>query len=193
MAAEADPAHLLKTIDALHGLLAPGGVRYAFIGALPVMAWGRVRGTSDLDLVVACAPPHWPELRSGFERGGFTLRSQVGPTDGDDPRPDIAMFWLSSPELRVDVFVAKTAFEEAVLDTAVEVAVLGRSLRVASPEAAIVYKLLASRSKDLGDLEALFEARRESNTALDWDFIERWAEDWGIDDRLAPYRTRYKS
>lgn len=41
--------------------LAESGMSYAFIGALPVLAWGRVRATTDIDLVVA-VEANWSRL-----------------------------------------------------------------------------------------------------------------------------------
>ena len=60
-----------------------------------------------------------------------------------------------------------------------------------SPEASIVYKLLAHRSKDLADVESIFEARRLAGDALDWSFIGRWCAEWEITDRLKPWRSRF--
>ncbi len=166
---------------------------HAFIGAMAVLAWARPRATSDLDLVLACGDAGWDRLVEALAAEGFELKSKAGPADPSHRAPDIGFFWLRGPHpLRVDVFVAKTAFEEAVLATSRETDVLGGPMRVASPEASIVYKLLASRTKDLADLEVLFETRALAEDRLDWDFIEKWAREWGMEDRLAPYAAKYR-
>lgn len=67
---------------------------------------------------------------------------------------------------------------------------LGTSLKLASPEACIVYTLIASRAKDLADVESIFEARACAGERLDWDFLERWCSGREISDRLAPFRGR---
>jgi hypothetical protein len=41
--------------------------------------------------------------------------------------------------------------------------------------------------------DALFEARQAAGTGLDWAFLDRWAAEWEIDDRLEPYQARYRS
>ncbi len=64
-------------------------------------------------------------------------------------------------------------------------------MKVASPEASIIYKLLASRAKDLPDVDAIFEVRAATHERLDWTFLDHWAREWDIEDRLAPYRARY--
>ena len=108
--------------------------------------------------------------------------------------PDISVFWSGHrPSVRVDVFHAKTDFEREALQLAVPAEVAGQRVRVATPEAVIVYKVLASRAKDELDLRAVFEAAAESKRILDWAAIERWCDAWGIADRLAPWRNEFES
>lgn len=184
---------LVGAYERLQRALTRLGLAHAFIGALPVFAWARPRATADLDLVVACAAAEWPALLAAMRAEGFELRSQAGPALPSDVTPDIGFFWLEAAQpVRADVFVAKTAFEHAVLATARETEVFGKSMKVATAEASIVYKLLASRTKDVADVEALFEALSLSGAVVDWTFLERWAHEWGIEDRLAPYLERYR-
>jgi hypothetical protein len=65
-------------------------------------------------------------------------------------------------------------------------------VRLARPEASIVYKLLAARPRDVDDVEGIFEARAAARDVLDWTFLDRWTDAWGITDRLEPYRCRFK-
>jgi hypothetical protein len=65
-------------------------------------------------------------------------------------------------------------------------------VRLACPEASIVYKLLAARPRDVDDVEGILEARAAAGDALDWGFLDRWAEAWGIGHRLEPYRERFR-
>ena len=60
----------------------------------------------------------------------------------------------------------------------------------ASPEARLIYKLLANRPKDALDVDAIVEVRRLAGETLDWEFLERWATKWGIAERLAPLRAQ---
>lgn len=183
---------LSGTLALVSNLLRSMGAEHCFIGALPAMAWGRVRATSDLDVVVSCEREAWPGLLARLQENGFDLRSQVGPFDAGDPRPDIGFFWRRSPPIRVDVFIAKTPFETDVLRTGREIDLLGQAIRIATAEASIVYKLLSSRPKDVEDVQNIFDARSAAGTPLDWGFLEHWAEVWGISDRLGPYRAKYR-
>jgi len=177
----------LAVIDALVEV----GIDHAFIGALPVLAWGRVRATTDIDLVVL-AGDRWDRLTDALRRRGFRPGRTVGPSDPADALPDIAVFHGNGdPPVRFDIFIAKTEFERVVIETARAAPVLATQVHLARPEASIIYKLLARRRRDLDDVDGIFEARRAAGDPLDWAFLEHWAAEWGILDRLTPYRSRF--
>jgi hypothetical protein len=158
-----------------------------------VIAWSRVRTTTDVDLVISASPSELARLRPCLERRGFTVGAPVT-SEPDEAVPDISVFWSGHrPSVRVDVFHAKTEFEREALRLAVPTEVAGQRVRVASAEAVIVYKLLASRAKDELDLRAVFEAAVASKRVLDWASIDRWCTAWGIADRLERWSTEFRS
>ena len=185
------PLDLHRTFRAVIEAAGEVGVSHAFIGALPVLAWGRVRATTDLDVVVL-AGNDWSRLTSALRARGLEQARSIGPADAADALPDIAVFKSAGERgARVDVFVAKTDFEREVIATAREATVFGLCVRLACPEASIIYKLLAQRRKDVEDVESIFEARAVAGDVLDWAFLEKWAAVWGISDRLSSYRARF--
>lgn len=182
---------LNETFHQVVEALAEAGLPHAFIGALPVLAWGRVRATTDIDLVVVAANG-WARLVDALGRREIAFTKQIGPAERTDELADVGVFHTQGdPSIRVDVFVAKTDFENAVVATARNAQVLGLTVRLASPEASIVYKLLAQRRRDLDDVDSIFEARRAAGDPLDWTFLNHWAGEWGITERLAPYREQF--
>lgn len=71
------------------------GSAHAFIGALPVLAWGRVRATTDIDLVIAIRDD-WDQLVGAPARRGIVQRRQIGPADRGDGRSyPCSPSWLS--------------------------------------------------------------------------------------------------
>ncbi|MFN8626676.1 MAG: nucleotidyltransferase [Candidatus Binatia bacterium] len=184
------PYNLRDTFLVVVRALSEAGVAYAFIGALPVLAWGRVRATTDIDLVVS-ATDGWDRVLAALARAGITPQTQIGPADSADSLPDVAVcFSGDAVPVRVDVFIAKTDFERAVVTTAREATVFGTAVNLARPEASIIYKLLAYRRRDVDDIESIFAARQAAGEALDWQFLDSWAAAWGITDRLEPYRPK---
>ncbi len=172
--------------------LVEAGIDHAFIGAFAAVAWGRTRATSDVDLVAAVDAEGWRSLEAILLRSGFRTGGGVGEQDPETGLPDIEVLYSAGePSVRLDLFVAKMEFERVVISTAREVSILGAPARVASPEAVLIYKLLADRRKDNDDVEHVLEARRYAGDVLDWSFIDYWAAEWGISDRLAPWRARF--
>ncbi|MDP1826881.1 MAG: nucleotidyltransferase [Archangium sp.] len=189
----AEDAELVETFGAVTQALAQANVDAAFIGAIAVIAWSRVRTTTDVDLVISASPADLERLRPCLERLGFTVGAPVT-SEPAEAVPDISVFWSGHrPSVRVDVFHAKTDFEREALRLAVPAEVAGQRVRVATAEAVIVYKVLASRAKDELDLRAVFEAAVASKRVLDWASIDRWCGEWGIAEKLAPWRHEFKA
>ena len=112
----AEGVALQETFERVDSALRASGLDYAFIGALAAIAWGRTRATTDVDLVVACSPQAFALLNTALVGAGLRAGAPVGPADPADVLPDIAVYWTTvAPPVRVDVFVAKTRFEDAVL------------------------------------------------------------------------------
>jgi hypothetical protein len=183
---------LASVYELLQEALTEAALPHAFIGALGAIAWGRPRATTDVDLVALCDEAGLERLRAALSSRGFTEGAGVGTPSPAEPLPDIAIFWAGpKPQVRVDVFLAKVDFEREVIATARTSNIFGRQAAVARPEAMLIYKLLASRGKDLVDVEAIFESRKLAGEALDWELLERWAAEWGIEGRLHPWRTKF--
>jgi hypothetical protein len=137
----------LDVVEALE----QSGVPYAFIGLCRSWPGGAFvpRRTST----------SWWRPRQGgsasrgpWRRAVIRPSKQIGPADSRDLLPDIAMFRADKAAgTRVDVFIAKTDFERAVIASARSTEVLGATVRLACPEASIIYKLLAQRTRDLDD------------------------------------------
>lgn len=141
----AEPSEVEEAFGVVVQALSEAKVDAAFIGAIAVIAWSRVRTTTDVDLVVGAAPSELARLRPCLERRGFSVGAPVT-SDPGETVPDISVFWSGHrPSVRVDVFHAKTEFEREALRLAVPAEVGGQHIRVATPEAVIVYKVLSER------------------------------------------------
>ncbi len=121
----------------------------------------------------------------GFER----VRSHRA--DPTDPLADLIVLRAPKGSLRqVELLVAKTAFELQVLQRAIPMDVGGATLPVATLEDLIVYKRVADRLRDRDDIDALLRTQRRAAREIDWAHIERWADFWGISERVSELRQR---
>lgn len=169
--------------DALAGLAAlleRSGLAYALIGAHAVNAWLEPRFTADIDLTVQADRDGLVRLGEMLAAAGFSITREHG---AELPSgPDFVRFSCSDPFVVVELQVAKTDFQREVIRRAVR----DGDVRVATPEDLVVMKLIADRPKDQVDLLGLIALG-----GLDWDYIERWAAEWGVRDRLDTVRAQH--
>ena len=167
--------------------------RWAIIGAVARNAWAPPRATTDLDLTVVADHETLMAVAGALQSLGYS-RVREQRAEPGDPLPDILIFRAEDPELRqVDVLVAKTPFEDDVLRGAEAIAVEELKVPVASPEAIVVYKLLADRPRDREDIRAILRTQARTARPFDWPYVERWAEFWQIRDRLDRLRVELQT
>ena len=159
-------------------LLERAAVPYVVIGAHAVNAWVEPRITADIDVTAATDAAGMTRLERTLIAEGWS----VGRTHGaEQPSgPDFVRFVSSDGVMTLEIQTAKTDFQREVVRRA---AVTDDGVRVASPEDLIVLKLIANRPKDQVDLLALVAL-----TDLDWAYVERWADAWGVRDVLERLR-----
>ena len=148
------------------------GIRACVIGALAVHRWGEPRATSDADFS-ALAP-------YGIERpvlDALLNRFEARRPDAEAFALTTRVLLLRTPEgVEVDVALAAFPFEIEALDMASSWAILpGISLRTCPAEHLVVYKLVAARSHDLGDVEGIV---RRQGRRLDVDRIRYWGREF---------------
>lgn len=167
--------------------LRTAGVRAAVIGGCARNAYAEVRPTKDVDFVVEVSPAHYPSLVAALRALGFTRASSVGADTGDVP--DLELFRDANGR-RIDLLYAHTDFERAALARAeTREPYAGVVLPVCSPEDLIVYKLLAGRPQDLLDIRAMMASFASGARTIDWSYVEKWADEWEVGDRLARLRA----
>lgn len=142
-------------------------------------AWLEPRFTADVDVTAGASASEMARLRRGLEAAGFRVEREHGATLPSGP--DFLRFTSADRSLLLEVQAAKTPFQREVIERAVA---SPSGLRVATVEDLLVLKLIADRPKDQGDLDGL--ARRPG---IDWAYVERWANEWGVEARLRALRV----
>lgn len=177
------PALLREAADAAR----EAGVRFAVIGGCARNAYAEPRATKDVDLVAEVDPSGHERLGRALAARGFRRASAVA--HGPGPVPD-AIFYRDDAGRRIDVLFAHTEFEREALDGAGEASPYdGVSVPVVSPEALIVYKLVAGRTQDIADVEAVARTFAAAGRSVDWAMVERWAVAWDVEPRLKAVRA----
>lgn len=156
------------------------GIRWALIGALAANRYrASPRLTQDVDVLLADVGPGLEALETAFRAGGWTVRRAT---------PEGELLRLRHPELGIaDLLVAGTAYQQEAIRRAREERLEGgEAIPVLTAEDVIVHKLIAGRTQDLADVEAILAA----GVPLDREYVERWARFWEVLDRWHEARAR---
>jgi predicted nucleotidyltransferase len=139
----------------LDELLRRSGVRYAVIGAYAVAAWGTIRATRDLDLLIETKDIDL--LRAALSQAGFDFEYRPG--DPDDPIQCVLRLISEGGPQEIDVLAGIKGSPPGITDRVAVVELSRLKLRVAAPEDVIVLKLLAGSLQDIEDARAILRTQ----------------------------------
>lgn len=177
MVAEAVARSLERALEAIESLNAPIGV----IGGVAVAAWGHVRSTRDIDLMIGVAEGAFETLLTRLATFGF--RPKRNPPIVAIEGGRVMSFVYSPPgtflDIQVDFFPAESDFQRAALDRCVDLQLpnVARRVKVATCEDLIVFKAIAGRIIDRVDCVALARINRDR---LDFEYIATWVDRLGV-------------
>jgi predicted nucleotidyltransferase len=147
--------------DELLRRLSEAGVKFVLVGGLAVNAWGVVRGTKDIDVVVATDPENLKRVAEVAVAAGG--RVQRGEALLGSP-PSIAALLTSGEQVAIETDLGRLdvvqgldgvpSYEE-LRSRASEADVLGVSVAVCSAQDLRAMKRAAGRGQDLVDLASL--------------------------------------
>ncbi len=165
-----------STLRSLGDLLDGLGIRWVLIGALAANRYRTSpRLTQDVDLLLSDAGASLETLEASLRSAGWDVQRAS---------PEAELIRLRHAEQGIaDLMFAGTDYQhEAIRRAREELFDDGASARVLTPEDVIVHKLIAGRSQDIADIEAILAAKQ----TLDEGYIEQWAAYWDV---LASWRS----
>ncbi len=145
--------HFFRALTALRNALEESGAPYVFIGGVAVIALGSPRSTVDVDATVLASATTSQDLLAVFERHGIVPRI----SDAVDfaRRSGVVLAVHRETSINLDVSLARLPFEEEAIRSGREILYERVSIRVPRAEDLIIYKLVASRPRDVEDAERL--------------------------------------
>lgn len=167
----------MASFASLQRALERADVEYAVIGAHAVNAWIEPRFTADFDITVQADAAALQRLTDELAKEGYTATAQGSELPSG---PDFVRFSAEDDSISLEVQVAKTEFQRQAIARASK----PDELRVATVEDLIVMKLIANRPKDRADLAGLI-----TMPEIDWKYVEHWAGEWDVVDRLRAIRA----
>lgn len=194
--AKAKPeAHFAQALKALSAFLARSGIRGAVIGGVAVIARGVPRFTADVDVAVIPPPGGAGEVIERLAAFGFVPRIEDAERFAEENLVVLARHEASGVD--VDASLAHLDFEQSAIRGAEHVSFGGARLPIPSVTDLVIYKMVAARPKDLGDVEALLvggasvDVERVSNALRKFDGLldlNRATEWKALLERVTPRR-----
>src|SRR5262249_39668699 len=132
----------------------------------------RSRITKDIDGVIWVDSDQWESLLNSAVSHHFKPRIK-------DPlafarKVRVLLLTHEPTGVEIDLSFGSLPFEREMIDRAQTVAVGSQNVRVATPEDLMITKAVASRPKDLADIELILEVHR----GLDIERVKRWVHDF---------------
>lgn len=171
-------------------VLDDAGIRACVIGALAVHRWGEPRATRDADL--SALAPFGDE---GQVVDTLLRRFQARRADARAfALVNRVLLLTTQGGVDVDVGLAAFPFETEALEMASSWEIVPSvSLRTCPADHLVVYKLVAARPHDIGDMESIV---RRQGRRLDVDRIRRWGREFAElkedPDLLRPFEDALK-
>lgn len=167
---------LLKTLIRPAEVLTGNGVPYCLVGGLAVSIVARPRTTEDIDLAVDIDPARRDELESLLKEQFRAVQTKAHVLDFENARVWRAVLGVEEHEegiIIVDFIFGDNPVHRNASQHADQLGFSGTVIPVAKPEDLVVMKLLAGRTKDQLDVEAIREELAED---LDEDYISTMLE-----------------
>lgn len=139
---------------ALAGLGAPSMI----IGGVAAIAQGAARLTTDIDATVLAGVEEVESLVTAFRKAGVSPRQADAEAFARENR--VLLLRHDTSGVEIDLSIAGLSFEERALGRAELRELGGIKVRVAHPTDLIIYKMVAHRTRDLDDAEAMVRLHR---------------------------------
>ena len=172
--------------DVIHELVAlfdRMSLPYAIMGGIAVRAYGLPRPTYDVDFTLAVPRERLRGLFASVEELGYSIPTAYdgGWVDqvGGMPLVKIRLS-LEGKGIDADVFLAETAFQQEVIARRVTCTVEEQPVSLVTAEDLILFKLIASRPRDLIDVQDILFTQGD----LDEAYMRRWAKELGVAEKL---------
>lgn len=148
----------LSVFKDLHTRLKGADVPHAAIGGWAAIAWGAVRTTRDVDLLIDLPARRRPALNQVLSAAANSFDWRDGGEDA--PVPQLLRLEKRTPAgaVPIDCIVAVAPADVAALGRRVTIALAGWDVPVLRPEDLIAMKLAAGGPVDLQDARAVYSA-----------------------------------
>jgi hypothetical protein len=140
------------------------GQPYSVIGGMAVIAHGHVRTTQDIDIAWV-PPPSRPAELFIKKAALFGLHPRIADASNFALQNLVLLMEHKPTGIPVDISFALQEFERVAANRATRMKVLGVLLQVVALSDLLIYKMIASRTQDIADVEMLLSSKEPIDAA----------------------------
>lgn len=145
-------------LTSLSSALEALGQPYSVIGGMAVIAHGHVRTTQDID--IAWVPPSNRPAELFIKKAAlFDLAPRIADASNFAAQNLVLLMEHKPTGIPVDISFALQDFERVAASRATRMKVLGVLLQVVALGDLLIYKMIASRTQDIADVEMLLSSK----------------------------------
>ena len=174
---------LEDALKAIVNVLKQHRIPYAVMGGLAVRVYAIPRFTNDVDLTISIARDRLTLLFDSLRKINCEIPPPFdrGWLDSVAGFPFFKVDFVQDDRLiEIDIFVSETDFQDSLIRRRREIETPAGAISFVSPEDLILLKLIASRPRDLVDVQDVFFTLGQ----LDIVYLEEWAKKLSIMDKL---------
>lgn len=177
---------IIAALEHVWRTLASADIPMAVMGGIAVAAWGHIRATGDVDLLVAIDQANILPVIGKLAATGVRPKHQ-SPVLSLGPMRLIQLLYEPPGvfvDIQIDLLLAESTYHRTALSRRVPIELPGASgpIFTLTCEDLVLHKLLAGRILDRADAAALLRQHRGS---LDWAYLLRWARELSLASELA--------
>ena len=167
-------------------------ILYAVMGGLAVRVYAIPRFTNDVDLTISIDRQELPLLFDAFRAVGIEIPPpfRAGWLDSVAGLPLFkADLFQDERSIEIDIFVSETEFQHSLILRRKKIETPAGEIWFVTPEDLILLKLIASRPRDLIDVQDILFTLGQ----LDVQYMEYWAKELSIVEALRKALNRFSN
>ncbi len=158
-----------RLIKELAHALDKAKIPYLIIGGQAVLIYGTPRLTRDIDITLGIDTDEFERIQSVCQ----SLRLKILPQNPFAFAESTKVLPVEDPKtnIRIDFIFSFTPYEKEALKRGKAIDLSGQSIRFASLEDVIIFKLIAGRAIDIEDVKSILI---KNHKLLDHVYVEKW-------------------